>query len=271
MNGSAPLVSARRLAQHGAPGSPTGRETQENRNPNGRLERAQAHHCQRAGARARPQSQLAASGRHGRRRHRRHRHPDPDRHRRGQGRAGRAAVLPDRGFRLRLRGPGLCRNGHDHPGLGQRLYLQLRRPGRGGGLDHRLEPDPGIQPGGQRRGGQLVRLRRAPAARLAGPAHGADAGAARRRPGQSAGPVHHRRHRRHADRRHAQERHAQPGPGGHQAVGPGPVRLVRPAPFQCGQPGALQPLRLRPAHGTRRRRARRHGGGGHHLLGLLRL
>ena len=56
-------------------------------------------------------------------------------------------------------GRALLRGADRHdPDLGQRLHLRLRHPGRAGGLDHRLGPDPRVR-GRQRGGGhRLVRL-----------------------------------------------------------------------------------------------------------------
>ena len=118
---------------------------------------SRARRCpSRASAEAEPG--LAASDRARRRRDRRHRHPDPDRRRRRQGRAGGDPLLRHRRPDLRRRRAGLCRDGDDDPGLGQRLYLHLCRARRVARLDRRLEPDPRIFAGGERGRGGLVGL-----------------------------------------------------------------------------------------------------------------
>ena len=167
----------------------------------------------------------------GRRRHRRHRHLHPDRRRRGPGRAGGDPVLRGRRRDLRLRGPGLRRDGDHDPGVGQRLHLQLCGRWASARLDRRLEPDPRIHPGLSapwRSAGRATRsaswtawASHLPAALTAGPHAGGIVNlpavfiiAAGRRP---------------AAARHARERHGQRRAGGDQDGGPGRLRGPRPA------------------------------------------
>ena len=142
---------------------------------------------------------LAPPGGLGRRRHRGDRHLHPDRRRGRTGRTGGHAGLRHCGDRLRLRRPGLRRTGDHDPGIGFGLHLFLHHPGRGGGLDGRVEPDPGIHRGllrsGRGLGGLLLRH---DGGDRHGPARRADLGAV-------AG-----RHRQPARRDH--RRHQQPSP-----------------------------------------------------------
>ena len=64
----------------------------------------------------------------------------------GAAKAGPAVILSLRHRRrdLRLRRAGLCRNGDDDPGVGQRLHLHLCRVRRADRLDRRLVADPRI-------------------------------------------------------------------------------------------------------------------------------
>ena len=215
-------------------------------------------------------AELAAPDRARRRRDRRHRHPHPDRRRRRQGRARRDPLLRHCRPDLRGRRACLCRDGDDDPGLGQRLHLHLCRARRADRLDRRLEPDPRIFAGGERRGRGLVGLCLGLAPGLGGLPGRPFAGAGARRHPQPAGDLHHRGGRRTADLRHQRERDAERCAGRGQGRGfdrlrRGDLALFRPRPVR-----AIHALRLsqeRPAG----RGSGGDGGGGDHLLRLLRL
>ena len=186
--------------------------------PYGSLEREEKSDPARGDAGASPPAAepvLAASRRARRRGDRRHGYPHAHRRRRRQGRAGGDPVLRHRWPDLHRRRARLCRDGDDDPRLGQRLYLHLCRARRIARLDRRLEPDPRIQPGGQRGRGRLVGLhdrlpgghaiRDSRALLAAGPELGGIA--------QPAGHLHHRRRRRPADLRDSGERDGERAPG----------------------------------------------------------
>ena len=71
-------------------------------------------------------------------------------------------LLRPRGRDVPVLGLLLRRTGLVDPGLGQRVHLRLRDPGRAGRVDHRLGPDPRVRRGG---GGGRRGLGRLPASR----------------------------------------------------------------------------------------------------------
>ena len=232
-------------------------------------------------------------------RHRRgHRRRHLRRHRHGGGRAGGArrrrhplrrgpgagVLVPAAGRGVRAGGAVLRGAGVDDPAGRVGLRLHLRDAGRGGGLDHRLGPDPRVR-GGQRRRGDLVgRLLHDADARgrrgVSGLAHDrlphgaaeqqprrprpAAVGAARGRhpdPGEPARLRHRRARHLAAAARRQGERARQQHHGGDQAGGAGAVCRRR----------AHQPEH-RQLHAVCAQRLHRHPSGrGHRLFRLHRL
>ena len=245
-----------------------------------------------------------AEARAGRRRphHARHRRGDwrrhLRRHRHGRGRPGwprrRGHPLwrgPGAGVLVPAAGRGVCaggavlrRTGVDDPAGRLGLRLHLRDAGRGGGLDHRLGPDPRVRRGQRRRRDLVGRLLHDADARgrrgVSGLAHHRlPHGAAEQQPGcprpAAVGPargrhpdpgeparVWHRgvRHLAAAARRQG-KRARQQHHGGDQAGGAGAVHRRRP-----DQPGR------RELHAVCAQRLHRHSPGrGHRLFCLHRL
>ena len=156
------------------------------------------------------------------------------------------------------------------PSAGSAYGLRLRGVGRGGRLDHRVGPDPGILGGGGDRRGVLVQLCRLAAARVGlGPAALAGRLAVGGRGGKPAGGRHHRRAIVRAGGRHrrigAGQRGDRGGEGRHRADGDRRRRVLR-------EGGKLPPVHPRQYRQLRRVRLVRHpsrGGGG--VLRLSRL